>query len=480
MRINDEALARVLWNDYIGNRTETDRRKEARIRLDFYRDRGWSHINDDINEIFQNAKVRSWRKQFVRFSLWQNSTKRIIRETSAVYSESAQRNIGSGNEKYQQLQREMHYDRWLRKTNRFTNLLNETLVRPDVNAHTGAAELRVDTPDKFWAVAHPDDRLTPVGYVVEQFPGINADPLSPHFLGIDEETLFLMNKNGHLIDGTRKAHGFGRIPAVLVHREPPDECLLDRFTGRDLISAHRSIAMLIVMMLKHQKSGTRMAYVAGDTSSMPTGQPMDEEALLNLPEGVTASTLDMGADPDNYITAIRETLKQIAANYGIPASVYDLSYQATSGFEINLKRIGLREVRRDQIIDYRPIERDIAEILALVLKRANHPLKYSMNGWNINFGELEAPTDPLKTLELWVKLEQLDLINRVQMYRNLNPEATMKEAVRVIDANRDIKIERMRDMQGSNGGLFGPSDSANQPNDDDDEEDGASDITRAA
>ena len=475
MRISDETLARVLWHDYIGNKDQEERRKESRIRLDFYRDRGMQHIDADISEIFKNAKVRKWRKQFVRFSLWQNCTKRIIRETSAVYSESAERGISSNPERYSQLQREMHYDRWMRKVNRFTNLLNETLVRPDVNVHTGEAQLRVDTPDKFWAIAHPADRLTPVGYIVEQFPGADASPSITHYLGIDEETFFSMNKAGHIIDGTRRAHGFGRIPAVLVHREPPDECLLDQSTGRDLSSAHRTIAMLIVMMLKHQKSGTKMGYISGDTSSMPTGQPMDEEHLVNLPEGVSASTLDLGSDPKNYIDAIREVLKQIAANYGIPASVYDLTYQATSGFEINLKRIGLREVRRDQIIDYRPIERDIAEILALVLKRANNPLKYSMDGWSINFGELEAPTDPLKTLELWVRLEKLHLIDRVQMYRNLNPEATLEEAVKVIDANRDRQIERIRYMQGSNPGLFGPSDSANQPNDKD-----TSDITRAA
>ena len=459
VRLSDDLVSRHLRDKYIQNRDEIARQAEATKRLDLYRDRGQAHFERVIDDVFADPQVREWRKTFVKYALFQNITKRVVREMSAVYSEPAARSIAVGAKKYRDLQHEARMDRRMRHVNRMGNLLNNVLVWPDVSM--GSAVIRVVTPDKFWAVANPNDPSMLAGFIIEQFHRgvLNSRATDPHYLVIDGKSFFNLDKDGRMVAESRRPHGLDFMPALLFSREENDEGLLDETSGKDLISAHEAVAPLNTMMLKHQKSGTKQAYATGDLSTTGMGQPMDEEHLLQLGEGVSLNTLDLGADPGTYITATRAVIKQVAANYGIPESVFDLSYAATSGFEIELKRTGLREIRRDQILDFRPFERELAEVQSAVLTAANHPCSFKTSGWSIDFGEVETPRDPAAMLTFWEKLEGMDLANRVEMYMHMNPEASEEDAEKAIATNRALRVERMQNFQTSNSTAFGPTDS---------------------
>ena len=413
--------------------TQDDRKKEVQKRLDLFRDRGRRHFEASLDQIFKNERVRKWRKDFVRFAEFQNITKRVVREISTVYSEPATREVKKANVRYQDFQRVVRFDRKMRQVNRYGNLLNHCLVWPDVV--DGQPVMRTVTPDRFEAVAHPNDPTRAVAFILDQFPnGIEVRASDPHYLVMSEFEFFKLDTEWRLV-GSPMPHGLGRMPALLWSREEPDDCILDCTTGRDLTSAHEAVALLNTLLLKHQKSGTKLPYSTGDTATMAMGQPMDEEHLLQAPEGVALSTLDLGAEPESYINTVRAVIKQIAANYGIPESVFDLSYQATSGFEIELKRTGLREIRRDQILDFRPFERDLADLWSVVLGKAGSEYAFDPAGWSINFGEFDTPQDPSQKLAYWSKLEELGLANRVEMYLDMNPEATVEEAKAAVMAN---------------------------------------------
>ncbi len=464
--ISDDLLTRYLAENY---RTDADkkRRQEAAKRLDLYRDRGRRHFQDAIARVFINPRVREWREIFLEFAEFQNVTKRIVREISTVYAEPAIRYVKGDNEGYQLLLAETRYDRVLRNVNRLGNLLNDVLVWPSVVERNGrkVAVVRVITTDKFTPIAHPEDPLYPVGFIIDQFPrGVLRRPTDPHYLILTEEEFIWLDEDWRFV--RRAPHNVGRMPALLFSRELREDAILDGTSGADVISAHMAVALLNTMMLRHQKSGTKMAYATGDTSGMARGQPMDDESILEAPEGVTFNTLDLGADPSSYIDTVRAVIKQIAANYGIPESVFDLSYQATSGYEISLKRTGLKEVRRDQVLDFRPFERELAELMSVVLSRAGHPLAYSTEGWGISFGDMDAPDSPLDKLTYWEKLEQLGLANRVEMYMEMNPEVGEAEAIKAVERNLQMRIEQMAKFQGANPGTFGPKGSDNQPEDD--------------
>jgi hypothetical protein len=445
--LSGDNLRTYLVEHYISNDKEKARRAEAAKRLDFYRDQAADYIESDINTLFRNLRVREWRKAMIPFAQFQNITRRVVREISTVYAEPATRRINGANERYQDFQRLTRLDRRMRVVNQRTNLLNNCLIHFRIRGD-GAPIIDVITPDRFWALSHPNDPTWFIGAIIEQVPrGQRVTDADPHYLVISDTEYFKLNKHGWPMGETITEHGLGQLPVVLSQRDPPEDQLLDATSGTDLTSAHRAIAILNVLMLKHQKAGTRLAYATGDTSGMARDQPMDEEALIEAPEGVALNTLDMGADPNNYVQAARAVIKQTAANYGIPESVFDLSYQATSGFEIELKRVGLREVRRDQLVDYRPLERELAELQSTVLLANRHPLAFAVKGWSIDFGEVETPQDPIQRLLYWDKYWSLGLVNRTEMYLHDNPEAREIEAEAAIARNDKLRFEHIRRFQ---------------------------------
>jgi hypothetical protein len=443
-RLSPDQLTLFLRSKY-QTRAEEERKRDSVKRLDLFRDRGRRHFEEALDGIFKNSKVRQWRKDFVRLAEFQNITKRVVREISSVYSEPAKRSVNKADKAYQELQRVVRLDRKMRQVNRYGNLLNHCLVWPDVA--DGTPVMRTVTTDRFCAVAHPNDPTRAVAFIIDCFPnGVAVTDADPHYLLMSEFEFVKLDKSWRAV-GAPVEHRLGRMPALLWSREEPDDCILDHSSGSDLTSAHMAVALLNTMMLKHQKSGTKLPYATGDTSAMASGQPMDEEHLLQAPEGVALATLDLGADPDSYISAVRAVIKQIAANYGIPESVFDLSYQATSGVEIELKRTGLREIRRDQMLDFRPFERDLADLWSTVLTKAGHELAFDSAGWSIDFGEIDTPQDPIVKLDYWTKLEELGLVNRVEMYLDMNPEATEREAIAAVAQNIAMRIAQMRQFQ---------------------------------
>jgi hypothetical protein len=309
------------------------------------------------------------------------------------------------------------------------NLLNDVLLLFRIRDDR-VAVLDIVTPDRFWAIAHPNDPTWFVGAIIEQIPRGKPHETEPHYRVIAETDTMQLDKVGRIIPETYEEHGLGRL--------------------------HRAIVLLNVLMMKAQKSGTRMAVATGDTSGVARDQPMDEEGVQELPEGVAMSSLDLRADPANYIEAARSVIKQIASNYSIPESVFDLSYQATSGFEIKLKRSALAEVRRDQILDYRNVEQELAGLQSLVLTKGNHEAAFNADGWKIDFGDTEPPEEPIARLTYWEKLQKMGLANMYEMFMWMNPEATEKDAMATVDANLDLWLEKVRLFQQESASYVAP------------------------
>jgi len=447
---SDDEVAKHIRDCYVQDSSETKRQEMARDRLDLFHDRGTRLLNAQADKIFRNTKVRQWRKKFVELAQFQNITRRIVREVSAVYSEPATRQVNSRQDAYDDLQRATQQDRKFRRLNQYVNLLNECFLWFDVDPVTLAPKIRLVTPDCFWAVCSPVDPTELIAMVIRQEPASKTpNRTDPHFLVLCHGEYFRLDADGRLVGGSRQATGIDGLPGILVHKQLPEERLLDPYTGHDLIAAHLSIALINTMLLKQQKSGTKQAVAQGDAAEMASDQPMDEEHLLQVPDGVALSVLDMGADPKHYTEAARFVTKSIAANWGMPESVFDLSYQATSGFEIELKRTALREIRRDQVLDLRPVEHEFAGIQSETLTAANHDLAFPSNGWRIDFGELETPQDPMQRLLYWEKQRKMGLMSTIDMIMSENRELTREQAIgKLIDNTEDEakRVELMRSL----------------------------------
>ena len=429
------AMGQFIKINYVTNSKQRERVKIAEERLDLYRDECQKMIKEALERLFKNSQVLDWRMDLVEFSLFQNLTRRIVNDTANVYAEPATRSVTNGLETYRELVRICQTDARMEQANRYLQLLNDVLIYFDIRSNLQPV-IRIATPDKFWAVAHPNDPTWLVAVVISTVPQTAVvQPNDPHYLVMSEDETFSLDKNCNVVPGSHKPHSIGRIPAIHAQREPRDDQLLNPTLGHDLTSGHKAIALLNVLMLKNQKSGTKVPYATGDTSGMAREQPMDEDHVLEVPEGVQLGALDMGADPRTFIDSARAVIKQIAANHGISETMFDLSYQATSGFEIKLKRIGLHEIRIRQIKTFRAIERELAELQSLVLASHSHKLRFNTAGWAIDFGAVDEPGTSAELTSWWDWLEAKGLYNRTEMYMTLNPEATEVEAQEIIADN---------------------------------------------
>jgi len=463
VRLSDDEITKFLRDKYIFSDGEKTRQKRSRNRLALYRDKGAGLIADMVTALFKNLKVRELRKELIAFAVFQNVSKRITNEISRVYASEALRSVSNGNEGYQDVIRVSRQDRKMRALNRYVNFLNESLLWFDIRA--GDPVLRVITPDKFYAISHPNDPTHHIGSIVAiESNGVSVSDSSPAYLVITGEEFFQLDKNGRMVAGSYSAHGLGLMPAILVHREEPEDRLLDSDSGEDLISAHLAVALLNVLMMKQSKSAERVAVASGDLSSTPNGQPMDSEVLQSFGEGISLQTLDMeGNGPDAYIRAARSVIKQIASNHGIPESVFDLSYAASSGFEIELKRAQLREVREDQILDYRPIERKLVAVQAEVLRAAGHPSRFDPSGWIVNFGSVQPPRSPKAMLEFFEQSRRMGLMNSADMMMKLNPEFSPEMAEKQLIINARVEASRVQLLRSLN---VSPSASIDDPGQD--------------
>jgi hypothetical protein len=449
--LDDEAVGKHLREHYLHNDAEKKRQAKMAKRLDLFHDRTQKIFEQIVDETFEDPDLKKDRKKFVRYAKFQNVTNRVVEEISTVYDEAAERHAGAprgDNDKaYQSLlcSDGVRINSQQRIANEYVNLLNEVLEWFVID-NDGEPQLRIWTPDKFWAVSHP---LDPIKLIAVIFPidrmGFPSDPTMPKYqLWSNEETVQIDGR-GFIMSATRQEHGLGRMPGVLVHRRPPVSELLDSVTGDDLTSAHEAVALLNIIMVKEQQVGTKIPYVSGDLSETAVGQPMAREHMTVFQEGLTPGTLDLGSNPEGYINTARAVIKSVAANYGIPESVFDLSYQATSGFEISMKRHALKEKRHKQIMDpWTPAERSLAEVMSAVTGKHKQSMHFSTDKWVIDFGEVDTPQDPTAELEYLLKLRTAGVITTEDIIVHYNPEFAKDRKLATEKLKKNIAAETER------------------------------------
>jgi hypothetical protein len=455
-----DELTRYLRDAYTKNLGEENRKRKIRKRLDLYNDAGEAQVKAVIKDVFTNLKTRELREALVPYAMSQNLTRRIVNEKSTVYSELATRSVRSRNQAYQRLLADLRQDRRMRLLNRMVNLSNEVVLRPDIR-NDGVPVLEIVTQDDFYAIAHPNRPTQLVGLIFDTPPRSTKEPTAPHYLVMGEKEFFQLDQNSRMVAGSWHEHSIGRLPAILVHQEEPRTKLLNFDRGSDLVSVHLAVALLNVMLIKHQRGGTRVPYATGDTSRVPRGQPMEEETVYELGEGVQLNTLDLGANPQSYIDVAEYFISGVAANHGIPESVFKLSYTGEAGVSLEMRRINLHELRRDQIVDYRMVERELVDLQSRIFTGTGYA--FGPEGWSIDFGEVEMPQPLNERLEDWKTLEKMGLANVIEMYMHMNPEASEKEALAAVLRNEEMHLERTLRWQSAVPTAFTPKQGNNPP-----------------
>lgn len=484
----------ALWlrKNYIQNgdaeNGEMGRRVEMRKRKLLYNDDGDEFMMAIIDRAFQDKKVRALRRALVPYTKFDNALKRIVNELSTVYIEPPVRTVGKRpdadenldpekdspdnkqNARYKLVQIATNQNQLFRRANRWMNLFNNVLiwfrVREDraavlddagkeLVAAVRAPVMDVISPDMFWAVSDPFDPTRLIAIIFDIAPsGTSIKASWPHFAVWADDVKFQLDKNSRLIESSLMPNELGRIPGLIISVEPPDQTILDSTSGDDLVSAHLMAWLENTMLIKESKSISKQAAIGGDLQTMATGQSQDTETDLILPEGATIQTIDRSIDLEQFRATADHIIERVAANRGIPPSVLRHN-GATSGDELRLRLIGLRERRRDQIMLFRKVEREYAEIQSIVLARDLPSLAFSTEGWKIDYPEIEIPLGAEEALRVFEKERQLGLTDTLEEIMKRNPDLRDKAAaIRELIGHTLAELARnvaMRPLQKING-----------------------------
>lgn len=474
-----ETAREYLRSACVDNEAEIKRRKDAQKRDEYYEGRGEPYMREMLSRLFKTEYVRKLREEVLSESKWNNVIARVVNEIATVYSEPAVRSIGTASvgKRFLEL---VHQDEAMRALDQKLELHEDVWVQYRVRQKpNGMREPVIDvvSPALFWAVPYPQDCTSLAAVLLEHTPPGNAKSSDPHYrLWTDDETLVL-DKELRLV--TEERWPLGRMPGFIATLRPPSTKgrILALSPCADLVAAHEAVWFQNTTLFKESKSATKQTAYTGDMSGTPMGQPSDTEADLHLGEGVTATTLDKGMDQSQFRDNADHILERAGANHGLPPSVLH-HRDSSSGAEIHLRRIPLRELRKKRIPVLRAAERSLAEIQAAVnaVDLPEYPIP--LEGFSIDYGEVQEPLTAMDALTIYEKERKLLLSDPIAQERERNPDLTSDEAaMKAIEqraANQLRVLVLMQAMAKLNGS------SSSEPGDNTPEQNGAAGRAAAA
>jgi hypothetical protein len=476
---NPADIAAFLRDNYIHNTGEMARRQHAALLDEFYKNCGDKEMERVIDLLWTDPANNKRRKDVLKAGLdkYDNVIKRVATEIATVYNKPAQRKVAEpANAVYQQFLDVLPQDAVMAVLDAKLAIHDDALLWYRVRVTpTGEREplLEVISPACFWAVCHPKDRTQLVAIIFDQ-SALAKSPDSPaYYVWTDDET-FELNLNCDIIAGTVQPWPLGKMPGVLCSMVPPGakETLLTPAPSADLLSAQKQVRLQDLNSTKESVSVSRQVMISGDTSATAMGQSNDTDGEVFLGEGVSASAIDRGVDTEQYHGNAERAADTAAANHGIPPTVRSQK-DASSGAEIEMRRIPIREVREKRIPFFRRFEAAIVKVMAMVngarvtTDADGEPVgltegdlsqfAFTADGFSIDFGEIQQPMTEAEKDAVFSFRRQLGLTNTLDEIRLRNPDIkTDADAEAVLDRNIKIETQRvakMKDLMAMNGSM---------------------------
>ena len=440
-----DVVARYIRTNYTHNDTEKQRRAKAARRHRFYMSGGDQDMAVFIRSVIEDKTVKRKRLEFIEHAKFNNIMRRVVHEMATVYALPALRTVKNGNDNYQALLRDVRMDEVMHRANRLAILHRNVAIGPRIRNVGGRIEpvLDVVTPDKFFAVHHPNDPLSLVALVfdVDSKPIDKSVTAPAYVVWSDTEWLYMDGAGNRLSEPV--AHGYGFLPWLLFSIEPASASLLDTTTGDDLEAAHRTTWFINILLIKEAKSYTVQHVIQGDASRITREQAADSDVPIEVGEGASITTIDNKMDLGTFITTARSIYETAAANYGLPPSI--LSHAGTQSADAReLMRVPLREIRLQQQIPFRIAERVLVEMMAAVIGSKVAEYAYDPSGFAVDFADPQTPLGTKESLEVFKQERELGLTSTIAEVMRRNPDIDRTTAIQNMERWNEDETERIR------------------------------------
>lgn len=432
----EQNLLKMKWE------ADQARQQEAQDKLDLYMDDFEQIIKIKMAELF-HPETYDRLKWHVNQS--QNIIKRVINEISTIYRGEPTRVTDPESSRYNDLIAATGLNVTMKKINRYTNLLNETLLK--IGFRDNQIVYDIITPNICTVVQNRKDPTQPdaIVYEVTRSQTVGDPKIYYHYWSLDgdyiiynqdykEEEIIYDHLDPALppypyIDPETKRP---ILPFVIFHKQEPDYTFWDEDTGRDLYNATVATAIKMSLLDYYFKTGSfKQIYMIGDKTDVPAKQTLDPlTILIGSGENASIGVLDREVDLEQLKDSIIFQINTIINNYGISADQYSLSVAEMSGRALKIRNRGLFEIRNEQLPIYRREEEDLFKITRIV-NNAHFTGKMAIpekTKFSIDFAELEIAEDPGEELELLTKKLRSGIISLAQFYQHFNPDVKDEKA----------------------------------------------------
>jgi hypothetical protein len=446
-------------------RAEQDRQQEADDRLCIYTDDYEDIIRETLAQLFCKE---NYNNLYYHVNQSQNVFKRVVNQISMVYKVDAQRGLDIESDRYEAIKEETDINTRMRKVNRLTNAVNDIIVM--VAVRDGKICYDLITPNICTVIQNPDDP-SKMDALIYRLTSVNT-PTSANLQyahwDINGNHAILDNNFREILrvysaDGSeggfpypyRDKNGAFIIPAIVCHRQHPEDSFWDQDTGRDLYNAAIGVGWKLTLKDYYFKTASfKQIYVIADDLNVPNKQIKDPMTLFHLRgEGSAVGTLDIQVEIDKLVASIVTDINMIINNYGISADMWSLSISEISGRALKIRNQALLEQRQEQIPTYRNVETELFEKTRIVNNAHASYYRWQKIPENaiftVDFGEIEFPEDPVYEIDLEAKRLKSGIIGLGQFYQRFNPDITdVDEAEKAILANLN-KLKATREANPS-------------------------------
>ncbi|MCK5127931.1 MAG: phage portal protein [candidate division Zixibacteria bacterium] len=437
---------------------DKDRQAEAQDKLDLYMDDFEAIIMAKIAELF-HKDTRDRLLYHVNQS--QNILKRVVNEISTLYKTESIRTTEPESDRYQELLESLGVDVTMKKINRYTNLLNESLLK--VGVRHGKIVHDIITPNICTVIQNEADptQADAIIYMTTRVNTPGSSEIRYHYWSKDGDYL-IYDESFQIVERIYDSYdesgllrypyidpdtGQYLLPFVTFHRQDPDYAYWDQDSGRDLYNATVATAIKMSLFDYYFKTGSfKQIYLIGDDAKMAAKQVLDPLTVLRgTGEDAEIGVLDRELDMEQLKNAIIFQINSIINNYGISADQYSLIVSEMSGRALKIRNRGLLEIRKEQLPIFKVAEEELFKVTRAV-NNAHFPNNQIPDTvkFNIDYGELEIPEDPDDDLELQTKRLRSGLISPGQYYQHFNPDEKDEEEAEKTIADNLAKLEKMR------------------------------------
>lgn len=472
---NNDEVIRLIWRT-AGAVASIALRERIRI----YRDDRADLVEAKIKSMFQDE--RTWARLKPLISNEINLCKKIINETAMVYRGPAIRYAAIGeesegqpaviDERYSKILDESRINIVMQSVNRYTKLVNHTLVRPVMRK--GKIEYDIILPDQFEIYTDENDWKNVVavkyytgdcdvdgspwsfkagstsvskkkGYIWVKQTAIvshNGKPITLE-AGVYEFDQSKSNEPMIVSDFPYQKNGENVLPFLLTYKEFPIETLLN-FT-QDSALADTSLTFDVMFtylneIIKYQSHAQLV--ITGDVDlKLPdrfTSGPGTIHKLLATGGNADMKAVDVHGPIKELADTIMQRIQMVCAQYGIPPSALTLTGTPQSGYAMKMDRSGLEEIRKADVEHYREFEKELFELTRIVNNTDGGKKISEAAEFHIDFAEPDYPMSPQEEGTTWGARISNNVATAVDWIMSENPDIDRKEAEQRYLVNKAI------------------------------------------